>query len=48
MNVRKSRCVDVTSNRVWRIVAKLRSGRAELRVETARWCGLKREERVYM
>ena len=42
----KLRCVDVISKRVWRIVAKLRGGMAELRVETGRWCGLKREERL--
>ena len=42
----KLRCVDVASKRVWRIVAKLRGGMAELRVKTGRWCGLKRVERL--
>ena len=28
-------------------MAKLRSGTAELRVQTGRWIGLKREDRIY-
>ena len=42
----KARCVDVASKSVRRIVAKLRGRTAELRVETGRWCGLKRDERL--
>ena len=42
----QSRCVDVGSKRIRRMLAKLRGGTAELRVETGRWNGLKREERI--
>ena len=39
----QSRCVDVGSKRIQRMLAKLRGGTAELRVETGRWNGLKKE-----
>jgi len=42
----QSRCVDVGSKRIRRMLAKLRGGTAELRVETGRWNGLKKEERI--
>lgn len=44
----KLKCVNVKSKRVQRIVAKFRGGMAELRKETGRWFGLKREKRVCM
>ena len=42
----QSRLVDVGSKRIRRMLAKLRGGTAELRVETGRWNGLKKEERI--
>ena len=42
----KGRCVDVNCKRRRRILAKLRGGTAALRIETGRWGGLKREERL--
>ena len=42
----KSRCVQVGEKGLRRILAKLRGGTAELRVESGRWVGLKREERI--
>ena len=42
----KRRCVDVNCKRRRRILAKLRGGTAALRIETGRWSGLKREERL--
>ena len=42
----KSRCVEVDCKRQRRMLAKLRGGTAELRIETGRWRGLKREERI--
>ena len=42
----KGRCVDVNCKRRRRILAKLWGGTAALRIETGRWSGLKREERL--
>ena len=41
-----ARCVQVARKELRRIMAKLRGGTAELRVETGRWIGLKREDRI--
>ena len=40
------RCVQVTRKELRGIMAKLRGGTAELRVETGRWIGVKREDRI--
>ncbi len=42
----KSRYVEVDCKRQRKMVAKLRGGMAELGIETGRWRGLKREERI--
>ena len=42
----KARWVDVNCKSQRRILAKLRGGTAALRMETGRWGGLKREERL--
>ncbi len=42
----KSRCVEVDCKRQRKMLAKLRGGTAELRIETGRWRGLIREERI--
>ena len=42
----RARCVQVTRKEVRRIIAKLRGGTAELKIETGKWIGLKREERI--
>ncbi len=42
----KGRCVDVNCKRRRRILAKLRGQTAALRIETGRWSGFKREERL--
>ena len=42
----KSRCVQVGRKSLKRILAKLRGGIAELRVESGRWVGLSREDRI--
>ena len=42
----KTRCVEIDCKRQRRMLMKLRGGTAELRVETGRWCGLRRDERV--
>ena len=42
----KARCVEVDSKRQRRMLAKLRGGTAELRIETGRWRGLERQERI--
>ena len=42
----KARCVEVKCRRRRRILAKLRGGTAGLEVETGRWRGVSREERV--
>ena len=39
-------CIDVESKAIRRMLTKLRGGTAELRVETGRWSGLQREERI--
>ena len=41
----KSRCVEIVCKRQ-RMLVKLRGGMAELRIETGRWCGLSRDERI--
>ena len=41
-----ARCVQVARKELRQIMAKLRGGTAELRVETGRWIGLKREDRI--
>ena len=40
------RCMQVARKGFRRILAKLRGGTAELRVETGRWVGMRREERI--
>ena len=42
----KSRCVQVGRKSLRWILAKLRGGTAELRVESGRWIGLSREESI--
>ena len=42
----KARCVQVNSKRQRRMLAKLRGGTVELRIETGRWRGLERQERL--
>ena len=42
----KARCVEVDCKRQRRMLANLRGGTAELRIETGRCCGWKREERI--
>ena len=42
----EAKCIDVESKRIRRMLTKLRGGTAELRVETGRWSGLQREERI--
>ena len=42
----KARCVEVDGKRQRRMLAKLRGGTAELRIETGRCCGLERQERI--
>ena len=39
-------CIDVESKGIRRMLTKPRGGTAELRVETGRWSGLRREERI--
>ena len=39
-------CVQVAWKELRLIMAKLRGGTAELMVETSRWIGLKREDRI--
>ena len=41
-----ARCVQVTRKKLRQIKAELRGGTAELRVETGRWIGLKREDKI--
>ena len=40
------RCMDVKCKRLRRMLAMLGGGTAALRIETGRWNGLKREERI--
>ena len=42
----KARCVEVDGMRQRRMLTKLRGGTAELRIETGRWRGLERQERI--
>ena len=42
----KARCVEIDCKRQRRMLMKLRGGTAELRIETDRWCGLRRDERI--
>ena len=42
----KNRSMDVKCKRLRRMLAMLRGGTAALRIETERWNGLKREERI--
>ena len=42
----KSRCVQVGKKSLRWILAKLRGGTAELRIESGRWVGLAREDRI--
>ena len=42
----KARCVEIECKMQRRMMVKLRGGTAELRVETGRWCGLSRGERL--
>ena len=42
----KKRCVDISRKRQTRMLVKLRGGTAELEIETRRWCGLSRDERI--
>ncbi len=42
----KDRCMDVKCKRLRRMLAMIRGGSAALRIETGRWNGLKREERI--
>ena len=42
----KARCVEVAIKRQRSMLAKLRGGTAELRIETGRWRGLERQERI--
>ena len=42
----KVRCVEIECKMQRRVMVKLRGGTAELRVETGRWCGLSRGERL--
>ena len=42
----KARYVETNCKRQRRMLAKLRGGTAELRIETGRWRGLKRQERI--
>ena len=41
-----ARCVQVAWKELRQIMAKLRGGTVELMVETGRWIGLKREDRI--
>ena len=42
----EAKCIDVESKGIQRMLTKLRVGTAELRVETGRWSGLQKEERI--
>ena len=42
----KARCVEIDCKRQRRMLWKLRGGTAKLRIETGRWCGLKRDEQI--
>ena len=42
----EARCVEVDCKRQRRMLMKLRGGTAESRIETGRWCALRRDERI--
>ena len=42
----EARCVEVDCKRQRRMLMKLRGGTAELRIESGRWCGLRRDEQI--
>ena len=42
----KARCVEIDCKRQRRMLMKLRGGTVELRIETGRRCGLRRDERI--
>ena len=42
-----ARCVEIDYKRQRRMLMKLRGGTAELRIETGRWCGLRKDKRIY-
>jgi len=42
----KARCVVIDYKRQRRVLMKLRGGTAVLRVETGKWFGLRRDERI--
>ena len=42
----KVRCVEIDCKKQRRMLAKLRGGTAELRIEAGRWCGLSRDEQI--
>ena len=42
----KARCVEIECKKHKRVLMKLRGGTAELRNETGKWCGSRRDERI--
>ena len=42
----KARCVEIDCKRQRRMLMNLRGGTARLRIETGRWCGVRRDERI--
>ena len=38
--------MEIDCKRQRRMLMKLRGGTAEMRIETGRWCGLRRDERI--
>ena len=42
----RARCVQLARKELRQVMAKLRGGTAELRVETGRWIGQEREDRI--
>ena len=42
----EARCIDVECKRIWKMLAKLSKGSAELRVEMSRCSGLQRQVRI--
>ncbi len=38
--------MEIDCKKQRRMLMKLRGGTAELRIETCRWCGLRRDERI--
>ena len=43
----EARCVEIDCKRQKSMLMTLRGGMAELRIETGRWCGLRRNEWIY-